>query len=115
MLQGRWLGHAVHPLLTDLPLGLWTATSVLDLAPVPGSRKSAERLLALGLAAVPAVALTGWAEWRETEPREHGRGLAHSALPASGAVCCPLSRMLGCATHPHPGGHSPQAGRQEGR
>ena len=92
-LQGRWLGHAVHPLLTDLPLGLWTATNVLDLLPVPGSRRAAERLLALGIAAVPAVVVTGWAEWRDVETREQRVGLAHAVLNSSGVVLYGFSLM----------------------
>jgi hypothetical protein len=27
-LAGRWLGHALHPLLTDFPLGMWIGASV---------------------------------------------------------------------------------------
>ena len=93
VLQGRWLGHAIHPLLTDLPLGLWTATNVLDLMPVPGSRESAQRLLALGLVSAPVVVVTGWAEWRDTETREQRVGLVHAALNASGLVLYGLSLM----------------------
>ena len=92
-LQGRWLGHAVHPALTDFPLGLWTATNVLDLMPVPGSRQSAQRLLALGLASTPVVVVTGWAEWRDAQTREQRVGLAHAALNASGLVLYGLSLM----------------------
>src|ERR671937_183572 len=29
-LHGRWLGHALHPVLTDVPIGLWLASAVLD-------------------------------------------------------------------------------------
>jgi len=86
MLEGRWLGHAVHPLLTDLPLGLWTGTNVLDLMPVPGSRRSAEWLLALGLLAAPPVVVTGLAEWRDIETRDQRVGLVHGVLNASGLV-----------------------------
>ena len=92
-LQGRWLGHALHPLLTDLPLGLWTATNVLDLWPVPGSRQSAQRLLALGLASAPPVVVTGWVEWRDAETREQRVGLVHAVLNASGLVLYGLSLM----------------------
>jgi len=91
VLQGRPLGHAIHPLLTDLPLGLWTATNVLDLMPLPGSRASAQRLLALGLISAPAVFVTGWAEWREVETREQRVGLVHAALNATGLVFYGLS------------------------
>jgi hypothetical protein len=31
LLGGRWLGHSLHPLLTDLPLGCWSSASLLDL------------------------------------------------------------------------------------
>ena len=30
-LHGTWLGHPLHPVLTDVPLGAWTATLVLDI------------------------------------------------------------------------------------
>ena len=30
-LSGTWLGHAVHPMLTDLPIGFWTSAFTLDL------------------------------------------------------------------------------------
>ena len=29
-LHGTWLGHPLHPVLTDVPLGAWTAAVVLD-------------------------------------------------------------------------------------
>ena len=29
---GRWVGHPLHPALSDLPIGLWTAATVLDAA-----------------------------------------------------------------------------------
>ena len=35
-LGGRRLGHPLHPMLTDLPIGCWTSAWVLDL--VGGTR-----------------------------------------------------------------------------
>jgi hypothetical protein len=29
-LRGRGFGHALHPVLTDIPLGMWMAATVLD-------------------------------------------------------------------------------------
>ena len=29
-LHGVWLGHPLHPVFTDLPLGAWTTALVLD-------------------------------------------------------------------------------------
>src|SRR3954462_10592262 len=31
VLGGAWLGHALHPLLTDFPLGCWLASGLLGL------------------------------------------------------------------------------------
>src|SRR5690606_23817789 len=31
-LHGVWLGHPLHPVLTDIPLGAWTAALALDAA-----------------------------------------------------------------------------------
>ena len=36
---GRWVGHPLHPALSDLPIGLWTGVMVLDVMdrdPAPG-------------------------------------------------------------------------------
>jgi hypothetical protein len=83
-LTGRWLGHALHPLLTDLPIGFWTSTSFLDLVGGRGSRPAATALLAAGnLAALPTV-VTGLAEWRETEPVVRRVGVVHAAANAAG-------------------------------
>ena len=30
LLKGKWLGHPLHPLLTDIPIGFWTSGMVLD-------------------------------------------------------------------------------------
>lgn len=50
------LGHPVHPLLTDLPIGFWTSVMVLDLAGGRRSRDASQLLLALGvLTAVPTL------------------------------------------------------------
>jgi hypothetical protein len=77
-LRGEWLGHAVHPLLTDLALGTWTSASLLDLFGGRGSGPSAQRLTGIGLLAVGPTAWTGWAEWSETGPRDKRVGLVHA-------------------------------------
>jgi len=81
-LRGMWLGHALHPVLTDLTVGFWTSANVLDLVGGRQSRPATTRLLALGaLSAVPTV-LTGYAEWAETEQREKRVGVVHAASNA---------------------------------
>jgi uncharacterized membrane protein len=85
-LRGSWLGHALHPLLTDLPLGLWTAASALDVLGGEQARPAARRLVGLGLLAVAPTAASGWAEWHRTGRREQRVGVAHAALNVAGVA-----------------------------
>ena len=78
VLRGDWLGHAVHPLLTDVVIGAWTSASVLDLFGARGSPESAKRLIGIGLLAVGPTAWTGWAEWSAAGSRDKRIGLVHA-------------------------------------
>ncbi len=79
-LRGTWLGHALHPLLTDFPLGAWMSASFLDLFGGRDSRGPAQRLVGFGLlVAVPTVA-TGLAEWQSTESGARRVGVVHAAV-----------------------------------
>jgi nitrite reductase/ring-hydroxylating ferredoxin subunit/uncharacterized membrane protein len=69
-LSGSWLGHALHPLLTDVPIGTWTSATLLDLVGGPDSRPAARRLIAVGLLAAGPTAATGWSDWADTEPAD---------------------------------------------
>ncbi len=80
LLQGRGLGHALHPVLTDLPVGFWTSAVFLDLVGGKGSRDAARRLLGAGLAAAVPTAATGFAEWHDTANPERRVGVAHALL-----------------------------------
>src|SRR6188508_948214 len=82
VLRGEWLGHAVHPLLTDVVLGTWTSATVLDLVGGPDSSAAARRLIGTGLLAVGPTAWTGWAEWSEAGPRDKRVGLVHAVTNA---------------------------------
>jgi uncharacterized membrane protein len=80
LLQGRGVGHALHPPLTDVPVGLWTSTVVLDLLGGEGSREAARRLLGVGLLSAVPTAATGFAEWHDTANPERRVGAAHALL-----------------------------------
>jgi len=82
VLRGGWLGHAVHPLLTDVVLGTWTSATVLDVVGGRGSSAAAQRLVGTGLLAVGPTAWTGWAEWSAAGPREKRVGLVHAVTNA---------------------------------
>jgi hypothetical protein len=78
VLRGEWLGHAVHPVLTDVVLGTWTSATLLDLLAGPDSAASAQRLVGVGLLAAVPTFWTGWAEWSAAGPRDKRVGLVHA-------------------------------------
>lgn len=55
----QWLGHPAHPLFTDLPIGFWTSSLVLDLAGGRRSAKASRRLVGLGVVTAVPTALVG--------------------------------------------------------
>src|SRR3954468_10516694 len=67
-LSGTPLGHAVHPLLTDLPIGTWTSATLLDLVGGRASRPASERLIAAGVLAALPTAASGLNDWADTTP-----------------------------------------------
>lgn len=80
LLHGRPLGHALHPLLTDVPIGLWTSASVLDLVGGERARPAADRLVGLGLLASLPTSLTGAADWARSGRRTRRVGTVHAVL-----------------------------------
>ena len=79
VLTGAWLGHALHPLLTDFPLGFWASASVLDLVGGRAGRPAARRLVGLGVLAAVPTAASGLAEWREADAPSRRVGTVHAA------------------------------------
>ena len=75
-LHGLWLGHPLHPMLTDIPIGTWTAAGVLDL--LPGTGHASTTLIATGCAAAVPTAVTGWADWSQLHPPQQRVGLVHA-------------------------------------
>jgi nitrite reductase/ring-hydroxylating ferredoxin subunit/uncharacterized membrane protein len=86
-LTGRRLGHAVHPVLTDLPIGFWTSAFTLDLVGGRRSRAAAQRLVALGVLSALPTAASGAADWSDTTGAERRVGLVHAALNTAAIAC----------------------------
>jgi nitrite reductase/ring-hydroxylating ferredoxin subunit/uncharacterized membrane protein len=66
--SGTWLGHALHPLLTDLVIGSFVSATLLDLLGGDDDGRASERLIGVGIAAYGPTALTGANDWADTEP-----------------------------------------------
>jgi nitrite reductase/ring-hydroxylating ferredoxin subunit/uncharacterized membrane protein len=81
-LHGVWLGHPLHPVFTDLPLGAWTTALALDAAAdgEPQMRRAATFAVGVGLVGALGAAVTGLTDWSEVGGRPRRTGLIHGLL-----------------------------------
>lgn len=83
-LHGTWLGHPLHPVLTDIPVGAWTLAMVFDALDGLGGRKElrsgADVAVGIGLLGALGAAVTGATDWSETDGRAKTIGLLHGLL-----------------------------------
>jgi uncharacterized membrane protein len=77
-LRSRALGHRLHPVLTDLPLGCWTSALLLDALGGKRSRPAATLLVGLGLLAAGPTAYAGLADWSRLQGPERRLGAVHA-------------------------------------
>jgi nitrite reductase/ring-hydroxylating ferredoxin subunit/uncharacterized membrane protein len=99
ILHGTWLGHPLHAVLTDVPVGSWTAAAVFDaLEKTTGSRaigRTADAAITVGLIGATAAAVTGLADWsRVGRGRARRIGLAHGLLNITATACYITSLCL---------------------
>jgi nitrite reductase/ring-hydroxylating ferredoxin subunit/uncharacterized membrane protein len=97
-LHGKWLGHALHPVLTDIPVGAWTTALVLDatqmLSGERGAGNAADLAIGVGLLGAVGSAVTGLTDWSETDGRAKNVGLVHGALNLAAAALYTASLIL---------------------
>lgn len=77
LLHGTWLGHPLHPVLVQLPVGAFVSAAVLDL--LPGMRNAATKLIGLGVATAPPAILAGWTDWSQMTKDRQRVGLVHAS------------------------------------
>lgn len=86
-LNGVWLGHALHPVLTDVPLGAWSSTLVLDMAWLAGEdagvAQGSDISLGLGIAGAVGAAVTGLTDWSDQIDTDRRVGFIHGLLNTS--------------------------------
>ncbi|WP_405624758.1 Rieske (2Fe-2S) protein [Streptomyces sp. NBC_00016] len=76
LLHGRWLGHPVHPLMVQVPIGTWMSAAVLDTR--SNHSREAGLLIGVGLAAAVPSALAGAVDWAELHREQSRVGLVHA-------------------------------------
>lgn len=104
-LQGQTLGHPLHPMLTDLPIGFWTSAWVLDIVGGRRAARVATAMVGLGVVTAVPTAAAGLADWSELSERKQRAGVVHAvanlvatALYASSFVArCRGQRFRGVA------------------
>ena len=83
-LNGTWLGHGLHPVLTDVPLGAWSSTLLLDAAwfnnEDAGVAQGADISLTLGILGAAGAAVTGFTDWSDLEGTDRRVGIMHGLL-----------------------------------
>jgi nitrite reductase/ring-hydroxylating ferredoxin subunit/uncharacterized membrane protein len=80
LLHGTWLGHSLHPVLVQLPVGSFVSAAILDL--LPGKSKAATTLIAVGTAGVVPAVAAGWLDWSELRRDSRRVGLVHAGANA---------------------------------
>jgi nitrite reductase/ring-hydroxylating ferredoxin subunit/uncharacterized membrane protein len=76
-LHGVWLGHPLHPVLVQVPVGAWMSAAFLDA--LGRDEDGARHLIGLGLLASVPAALAGSADWAEQHEQQLRTGVVHAA------------------------------------
>jgi nitrite reductase/ring-hydroxylating ferredoxin subunit/uncharacterized membrane protein len=82
-LNGVWLGHPLHPALTDAAIGAWSTGAMLDLV---GARKAADAAMTVGVLAALPTALAGAADFADISEEPRRVGIVHAILNATGLL-----------------------------
>jgi nitrite reductase/ring-hydroxylating ferredoxin subunit/uncharacterized membrane protein len=100
--NGSWLGHPLHSVLTDAPIGAWTVAVLLDLvAFLSGANVGLAAGLAAGLgvaAALPTKA-AGVMDWLDVNPAEKSVGAVHAVANGFATLLFALSFAMRWREH----------------
>lgn len=98
-LRGDWMGHPLHPALTDAVAAGLTMAVIFDALDAAGNarlRNAADISLAFGLVSAVPTALAGSADWQSAEGRARRLGLFHilaNTTATSAGVASMVQRM----------------------
>ncbi|MBI2954062.1 MAG: Rieske 2Fe-2S domain-containing protein [Chloroflexi bacterium] len=102
-LHGVWLEHPLHPALTDVPVGAWTAACALDaldsIAPDEKLKRGADGAICIGIAAGLGAAAAGLADWHYLGGRNRRLGMLHGLLNLSAVIFYTVSLAMRRSQH----------------
>jgi nitrite reductase/ring-hydroxylating ferredoxin subunit/uncharacterized membrane protein len=97
-LHGKWLGHPLHPAITDIPIGAWTTALVFDIIDTINGREdyssAADAAIAVGLVGAVGSAVSGITDWSETNGRARKIGITHGLLNLSATLLYATSLVM---------------------
>jgi len=79
LLSGTYLGHPAHPMLTDVPIGAWTMSALLDIVGGSNLESAADVLVSAGILGAIPTAATGLNDWSDTIGGERRVGVVHAS------------------------------------
>jgi nitrite reductase/ring-hydroxylating ferredoxin subunit/uncharacterized membrane protein len=100
LLTGTWLGHPLHPVFSDLPIGCWSCAAGLDLAGRDGAHEVADVLVLLGIVSAVPAGVTGLADWSDTEGEDRRIGLVHATANLLAVSLYSTSLIVDRRRHP---------------
>lgn len=77
LLVGRWLGHPLHAVLTDAPIGILFLVLVFDALSMG---EAATWALGFGILTMLGAALAGFADYADTDGKARERATLHSTI-----------------------------------
>jgi nitrite reductase/ring-hydroxylating ferredoxin subunit/uncharacterized membrane protein len=80
LLSGTYVGHPLHPMLTDVPIGAWSMATLLDTIGGPSAERAADLLVTAGVLAAVPTAASGLNDWSDTYGADTRVGFVHAAV-----------------------------------
>ena len=97
-LNGTWLGEPLHVVLTDLPIGAWTAAIAFDVLDSIRARRefavAADTSIAIGLVCAAGAVVAGVTDWSDVDPPARRTGFIHGLLNLSATAIFTTSLVL---------------------
>jgi nitrite reductase/ring-hydroxylating ferredoxin subunit/uncharacterized membrane protein len=95
ILHGTWVGHPLHPILTDLAIGAWTFGILFDGVAASNSSREAERIAdtmtTIGVVSAVPTAITGMVDYSTIPEPATAAGTLHGMLNSAGLILYLLS------------------------